>query len=485
MPAEVELKFDLAPGDVELVRNAPALQAAVAESQAYETLYFDTGDRALERAGFSLRVRRSDDRYVQTIKQKNGGSAGLFVRHEWEISVPAFDLQRQELMKGPLKRLLARVPAESLQSLIRTNFVRTRWLVDHRGSRIEVVLDEGRVISGAVEAPICELELELIEGKASGLYRLAKDIGATVPLRLGVLSKAERGNALVDGRLGASAKGEPVRLSPAMTEGEAFQAIANICLRHFRLNEIALLAGKRDPEALHQARVALRRLRSAMTLFGKTLADEEFEHLREELRWFARQFGDARNLDVLIAGLGDKVGPPPELLSMREKAYDRVMTALRARRVQSLFLRMAMWIEGGAWRAGKRASREIGPMAERRLTQQWKKVTRRGADLADLDPKALHQLRVDVKKLRYSAEFLSDLHRDKAVRAGRNRFVSALKTLQERLGDLNDEQVGLELAPWLADLIPAPAKRRSPRATLKAAVQAYERATATAGYWRS
>ncbi len=72
MSHEVELKFDLAPGDVERLRACPALAAEPARTAHYETRYFDTGDGALRSAGFSLRIRRVDRRYAQTVKRKRG-----------------------------------------------------------------------------------------------------------------------------------------------------------------------------------------------------------------------------------------------------------------------------------------------------------------------------------------------------------------------------------------------------------------------------
>ncbi len=69
-----------------------------------------------------------------------------------------------------------------------------------------------------------------------------------MPLRLGVLSKFERGDALVRDRLGRAAKAEPVPLEPGMSASAAFRAVAYACLRQMRLNETVLLGG-RDVEA--------------------------------------------------------------------------------------------------------------------------------------------------------------------------------------------------------------------------------------------
>lgn len=475
MPNEVELKFDLDPDDVALVREAPALASTACESCDHETVYFDTAGRALRAAGFSLRVRRTGDRFVQTMKRRNGGSVGLFVRDEWEDEVPECAPVLDRLKAAAVKRVLARIGTDPLLPLIRTLFSRTRWTVDFRGSCIEIVLDEGRVVSGDSEAPICELELELIHGKPRALFRLAKEIGATVPLRLGVLSKVERGYALTEDLLGAAAGAVPVQLSPEIDQRTAFRAVANACLRQFRLNEIALLSGRRDAESLHHGRVALRRLRSAFVLFRPILVGKEFRHLREDLRWLAGQLGEARDLDVLIARSARATA---DLRRRRDKAYAKVEATLRAPRARALLLRLAAWIEGGNWRHRDAADDPVGPFAQHRLDRLWEKVARRGSKLAELDADSRHKLRIDAKKLRYSAEFLSGLHANRKARARRDRFVAALKTLQDCLGDINDARLGL--AGRSADGGADPSDTE-----LLPARQAFDRAEAAAGYWRS
>ena len=438
MSHEVELKFDLAPGDVERLLASPALAAGPKRIVHYETRYFDTGDDVLRGAGFSLRIRRADGRYTQTVKRKRASKAGLFVRQEWDRPVAGFSLDRGALKSTPLKRLLGAVKPKALASRVRTRFRRSSWLVERRGSRIEVVLDEGVVISGKAEAPICEIELELIEGKPRALFELAGEIGAAVPLRLGVFSKQERGLALAEGRLGQTAKAEPIALAAPLTEADAFRAVAHSCLHHYRLNEIVLLGGA-DANALHQARIALRRLRSALSLFRPTVRGKDLNALRDELGWLAGQFGDARNLDVLLAGDPGLDGDS-SLLEARGRAYERVAAALRAERALRLLLRLAWWVESGAWRYRERASGDASALASSQLERQWRKVRRDASHMGKADSEERHKLRLAVKRLRYSAEFFAGLYGKRSKTAGRDRFIAALKDLQDRLGDLADSE---------------------------------------------
>ena len=411
MARERELKFDIEAGGAGRIARLEPLAGTTPARSDYETLYFDTADGALRRAGFSLIIRRSGDRYVQTIKRKKASSAGLFDRQEWEEEVPDFTLRAEVLKRSALKRWATKAESGEIVPAIRSTIARSAWQVRHRGSRIEVVLDQGRIGNG-VEADVDELELELIRGRATALFDLAGRFAEKVPLRLGVLSKSERGFALSEGRLGHATKAEPTALDSGMSEGDAFRAIAFACLRHVRLNEIVLLE-RQDAEALHQARVALRRLRSALPLFRKTVRDGDHKRLRGELRWFARHFGDARNLDLLLERL-DSAGHDEDLLAplreAHEKAHRRVTRALRSKRARTLFLHLVRWLETGAWRGGLRAGRPITGLAMTQLERRWKRVLKRARDFDSLDAPARHALRIAVKEMRYSAEFLAPLH---------------------------------------------------------------------------
>lgn len=483
MSDEVELKFDVAPDSAAALRGHPIFAAAPAACEDNESLYFDTRDGALRKAGISLRVRRSGGRIVQTAKRKQGEATGLFVRQEWDAEVLHFrlDLSRFE---PRVRRLLARARGKKLKPVVRTRFVRTAWNLEHRGSSIEVVLDEGHVTAGRRTAALTELELELKQGQPVALFDLAMDIGRAIPLRLGTLSKSERGYALAEGRLGNPAKGEPIPLEPAMTEGEAFEAIALACLRQFRLNEIALLAG-RQSEALHQARVALRRLRSAMSLFRGTVRGRDYQGLRDDLRWFAGQLGEARNLDVLMG----EDSPPPfhgnaelraALSPERDRAYDRVEAALASERARLLMLKLACWLALGGWRFKPRAVAPVRLLAAHQLDRQWRKVRRQGEILGALEPEAEHRLRIEIKKLRYAAEFLAGLYPGKPQVGRRDRFIAALKELQERLGIANDARLANEVAARIA---PSETPANVPALELRPTDKAMRRAAAAAGYW--
>jgi triphosphatase len=427
---EIELKLEIERGDVPLIAASPLLASAQCNGANQVTVYYDTADGSLRKQGHSLRVREAQGRFVQTVKPMTA-SAGLFARAEAECEIGSIEpdmAAAHAVLPDSLK------PRDELQPVVRSAVRRTSWRVARGGSTIAVDLDEGTIIGGARSQDFTELELELLSGDPRELLALARALTAQVPARIGVLSKAERGFALAHGLLDRVNKAAAVDVTRAMTVTEAFAVIVNACLRHYRLNE-PLVVARREAEALHQARVAMRRLRSAFSLFKSAIADHDFPRLREELRWFTAQLGDARNLDVY---LGRDLAPNERraVAGRREQAYDQVLVAMNSERVRTLILDLVAWLAVGAWRSGRRATRPIASYASRRLTTVWLSIAHAGHTICEMDEHRRHELRIQIKKMRYAIEFLRGVY-PKAAKQQR-RFANAVEELQESLGRLND-----------------------------------------------
>jgi triphosphatase len=487
MAREIELKLEVEPGAAEALTAAPPLAGRPVDELELAALYLDTPRGALRKAGLSLRVRREGARYVQTLKDKGSGGAGLVARGEWDWELAGLDPDPALLAGTPAARVLKN--GHRLTPLSETQMRRRLWRIDG----IELSLDEGRVRSGTREAAVAELELELKEGEdPAALFALAERLAEAAPLRIGVLSKAERGERLADGRLGRAAKAEKLALDPETDVAGAFAAIAHACLRHYRLNEMVLLA-EAEPGALHQARVAMRRLRSAFSLFGAVVRDAAQAPLREELRWFTGELGDARNLDVLLKRLPKKARKSDAALrarleEAREAAYARARAAIRSERLRRLLLGLVRWIETGAWRESKKARRPIAKFARKRLDGRWQKVAALGPRLGELDEEPRHRLRIEIKKLRYAAEFLAGLQRDAETAERRTAFLAAMEALQDHLGDLNDAATAREILSGLG-LTAREEDRligRGPDepASIAAAERAFADLAAVGPYWR-
>ena len=483
IPREVELKLEIAPHQAGALRGL--LPARPRRRTLQVSTYYDTAKGAVRKAGFSLRVRESNGKYVQTIKGE-GGAAGLFDRPEWETRIEGGEPDFDAIDATPLGAILTKRLRARLEKVSVSTVDRTLWLLDRQGSRIEIVLDEGTIRAGGRECPLCELEIELKRGESAALLDFARTLGEALPLRIGVLSKAERGFALAAGD-DKAAKSVPLVLAGEMTAARGFAAIVQACLRHFRLNE-PLIVQRRDSAALHQARVAMRRLRSALSLFGRTVHDESFPALRAELRWFTDRLGEARNLDVFLAGAGDAPDLEAQrgaLEAARERAYTDAIEAMDSQRFRALMLDLLVWAETGDWSRSDKACAPLAAFAARRLDRQWAKVRDRGVRMETLDESRRHRLRIDIKKLRYALEFMASLHCPRAGDA--RRFTNALEAMQEVLGHLNDMATASALMERFAEG-PAPAPpapdRAAERKLLAKARKHFARLIEIGPYWQ-
>ena len=188
---------------------------------------------------------------------------------------------------------------------------------------------------------------------------------------------------------------------------------------------------------------------------------------------------------ILAAGPQEGVRPDPalrrRLRRQRTQAYQRVQRSLAERRLPALILDLVAWSEAGDWRAGEPARRPIGDFAQARLDRAWKRVRKQGKGLGALSAEDRHRLRIEMKKLRYAAEFFAGLAPGKARRR-QKLFTGHVKDLQELLGDLNDIETRRQLAPQLlegdADL------EVLVSALIARAEQAYGAMRETGPYWR-
>jgi inorganic triphosphatase YgiF len=471
---EIELKLEIPPGGAEALLGLHWLGRDW-KKQKQSSVYFDTPDHDVRKQGHTLRVRAVDGRFIQTVKSLEGGGAGLFQRGEWEhqIDGPLPDAER--LRHTPL----ATIDHSQLRPVVKSDVKRLTCRTRKHGTEIELAIDCGSMRSGKRECPVSELELELIKGDPAEVIALARRVAEHVPVALGVMSKAERGFALADGRLGKVIKAEPVPILPGMSVAEGLAAIIGACLRHYRRNE-SLVVEKRLANALHQARVAMRRLRSAFSLFRTAVADAEFEHLRDELRWFTGTLGDARNLDVYLES---KLGADERkaVQERREGAYDRVIAAMGSARVRSLLFNLVAWSEFGEWRKDGVAQRPLEPYISGRIDRLWHKVSH-AHHLKDMEDHDRHRLRILIKKLRYALEFTEPLFAH--VEEQQKAFAKAVEVLQEALGHLNDCVVARTLVT--ADTWPIEPSEPTvqERALLDEAEDALRQLRQLGPYWR-
>lgn len=437
-PLETELKLELAPSDQSRLNLAGLSATPEGPAKSLISTYYDTPDQQLRKGGYSLRIRESGGRYVQTVKAQPNAASGFFVRPEWEHEIPRARPEPSEM--GPLARDLGADVLKELGRAFVTEIERKVHKVQLNGATIAIADDSGEVRAGRHADPIREVELELESGDPRALFLLARRIGDDIPVRLGVRSKSERGYQLLDRRKSKAFKSEPIALKPDDPTDVAFERIAHSCIRQFRLNETLLLAAG-EPEPLHQARVGLRRLRSAFSIFAPLFAgDERAQLLRAELRWLSVELGQVRDLDVLMQSLSDT--DKQVVADLRATAFTHAMVEVDSARTRLLMLDLTEWLAFGDWRQTplkpELVRRAIGEAAADILTKRAKKFKRHGRKLRELSDEDRHELRKEGKKLRYASEFFAGLYRDGAARPEHRAFLEKLEKLQDDLGELND-----------------------------------------------
>ncbi len=293
---EIEIKLALAPANLPDLAKIPLLRRIkpTARSAIQVSVYFDTNKQKLRKSGVMLRVRHEGRHYTQTIKAI--GSNGAFERDEWEAEIPDNEPDFDRANGTALEVLLTKKLRRRLKPVFETRVRRTVYPLVNNGHAIELTVDRGMIAAGKRSAPLCEIELELKSGKAADLFDVAHELAQTVPVRLAVKSKSERGYEILDGQQERPVKAAAVDLRVGMSAREAFKAVGLACLNQVINNEPALL--KADPEGVHQMRVGLRRLRAAMSLFSVLLRDPQTAAIKTELKWLAGELGPARELEV-------------------------------------------------------------------------------------------------------------------------------------------------------------------------------------------
>jgi triphosphatase len=453
--AEIELKLSIDPDDAPRLGRLPSIRQTSrgrARTQNLYSVYYDTPAFELRGDRVALRLRRDGKRWIQTLKGAGQVHGGLHMREEIDTPVPAQILNHHALAASSASAVFAD-PARraQLHPVFATDFRRTlRNLELVPGTHVELCADFGQVAAGSASLPISEIEIELKRGQPEALLAFASGLLDDIGLRLEPASKAQRGYALATGTGAAPVKAQPPRLDAQMTLTDAFQAVAFACLAHLQANERGLLTGE-GTEYLHQARVALRRLRSAFSVFSVAFPRQALEDILAELRWLGGNLGPARDWDVfatetlpgVMAALPGDVGAHALLertTELRTAANGAARDAVASRRYTKALLSLIAlfyrrpWEALGDEAAAAERTRPLLEFAGAVLARRQRKVVKGGRDLAALDAAALHALRIDIKKARYAAEFFSSLYETEGVRG----YVDALAQLQSLLGGLND-----------------------------------------------
>lgn len=417
-------------------------------------LYHDTADGALAAAGLTLAVVTSGRTHWQRLTRLWPDDAERFDPG----LAPAVLAEQRIDTATPDTRLLADWLADDadqpLQAAPPTAFAAVRGrrsvLALAGAAPMTLELFSGSVRTVAAERPVERLQLRVPPCAVDAALALLRTLAEELPLTVPWVSIAEEARALASGTPPRPLRRGAPDLSGAQSvEDGALRAIGHLTLALAGCAPIAIEGT--NPEGVHQARVAVRRLRSVLALFKPAIGCARVADLRDRLGGLARTLGPARDWDVFIGGtladLRAAFGEDEPIVwlaraaeAARAQAYASVREMLEGPAFRLLTLDLAALVASPPWRTdeslGGAELRESGlrAFAVSALERRWRKVKRLGRDFETLDTERLHRVRIEAKKLRYAGELFGPVFPGKRHR----RFQKALAQLQDCLGHLND-----------------------------------------------
>ena len=463
---EIELKFTLAPKALKALmgKGLDWPDAVAPVKKPLMTRYYDTPNRFFWRHGIALRVRRKGDHWLQNLKWRGVATktttshetlAGGSIRTEWEWPL-SDDQPNIEVIEDALAANL-RLPknlSQKLQLVFETDISRSvqKLKVDDI-SIVEVAYDFGVVRAGAAERILSEVELELEEGHAHDLYRVASALTDQTGARLAGGSKAELGYNLALNNPPKAVKSTAAPLSQDDTSLEALKAQAAQTLQDLLANQAVVLADS-GPEGVHQMRVALRRLDAIVRPLETCLFTPAAQVLLAELKWLRQSLGHIRNWDVFVTETLPNVAKSahsdllrPVAKTMRQEAQQGIVQALNDPRYADLLIKLAQLADGAApfaqWPQASHSAihSPFRGRAARWFIETMAAMEKQGPKLATMAPDKQHRFRLKVKKTRYIADILVPIDVAKPLR----KTAKQMAKLQDGLGEQNDAFTALEL----------------------------------------
>lgn len=448
---EIEFKFSIPPKRLAAVKAAARRGAST--GIRLEARYFDTADKALSSRGIALRLRKEGEQWVQTVKAMGDGPLD---REEHNVTVDdPSALARPALHAGTkagerLRRALDSADGPLVETY-RTEIDRVTRDLAFRGGVVELAFDLGRIVAHGgtpqeKQAPVCELELELKEGAVAGLVEVASQWAAQYGLVLNTVSKAERGERLLAEQWARpAAKARPMAAGGGRKQflkGPNLQraAVAN-CLAQVLVNASEIVEGSGDETHVHQLRIGIRRLRTALRELD-ALAPGRFDPAWEPpLVGVFRSLGQLRDREQALETIGAELREAGAPASGKQSvtATASPLDIISTSEFQAVLIGLMGFTALGH---GASAQEEALGAAKtrrhlhKRLQALRAKVHKDARHFESLSFDEQHSVRKRLKRLRFLAEFVAP-----AIDGDAGDFLASLQPALSALGRLNDEHV--------------------------------------------
>ncbi|SCK43926.1 Inorganic triphosphatase YgiF, contains CYTH and CHAD domains [Variovorax sp. HW608] len=456
---EFELKFQISPS------QRSAVEAAVGRGRSHVTRlrarYFDTADGALAAQHIVLRLRKEGRTWWQTAKAPGGT---LLERHEHNVELPPVSarevpvprIERHEgtpvgaLIHEALRKAGHDPATVELAAVYGTDVRRTTREMRTGDALVELAFDQGEVSAGERSHALCELEIELKSGSPHSMLELAHRWRNRYALWLDTVSKSARGQRLAQG----ASFGDPVKAVPPSLDDDSDDgpqvlcAVIKTCLSQILANASEVAAGSTDAEHVHQLRVGIRRLRTAlreMEALAPSLIDPAWE---SALVTAFRALGRQRDRDHLLQDVQPRleaVGAPPIAWADAAPPPDPA-DVVRSAEFQNTLLELVAATLPTETADDDAAAEE--PAAQpaparkplrKRLSKLHRQVVRDGQRYEALEPAAQHRVRKRLKRLRYLGEFVAPMFGSRDAK----RYLKKLEPAQDALGQHNDNAVAI------------------------------------------
>jgi triphosphatase len=467
---ELELKFAVPSYQQSILRKN--IDTKTAQQQRLSAYYFDTPNQELAKKGIALRIRFEDSQWVQTLKTAGDGVAkrvelntvlsltGTPDTLDVSSLVPDISLITEPTVVAELTSIM---PLDQLAQALTvqyfTDVQRTSRQIKKNNSRIEIAYDIGKVgigrlnlqksanNPGLTQSDIHEIEFELLEGDPSDLIEVAKTWCKKYKLYLSTVTKAQRGSLLLANKQYA----QPVKadlavlqLHKGISQFAFLQAVVNNCLVQILPNASAIAEGSPDGNLVHQLRVGIRRLRTALKhfKFAQDYIDPNWLMVLKQTFSLLGEYRDKEILQIKTQPLLESVGAPHVEWST---AVDIMpIDAVRANDFQILLLELIGFTHLPVPADSPKAKAPVAKKLEKLFTA----IAVASDKFASLDTDSQHGVRKDLKSLRYVSEFAAPLFASqtngkKGKKATKlNAFLQYLEPAQDVLGEYNDNVVG-------------------------------------------
>ncbi|MEB3753392.1 CHAD domain-containing protein [Acinetobacter sp. MD2(2019)] len=401
--------------------------------------YFDTQDCKLAKKLMALRIRKEGEHWIQTFKSSGESHLQRF-EHEFDLGtskkIPSLNLAIYQNEPQALA-LLNQALGEHWQALelqFETIVQRHYRIIDLNQSKIEVCLDLGSLKSQQHERPIQEVEFELKSGQIHDLIALTSQWVNRYHLWLDVRSKAERGHLLAQNkRVSPATTMQAFQLDAHLSAENAIKAMVANCLEHILPNVAAISEHIADASHVHQARVAIRRLRSLLKHFSGW-STQMNTTWNKQLAELFRQLGNSRDQTIIQQSILPKMKKAGLNVQLATTMNDDAI-------LSSIFqdpLTTQLWLElldfAYTPNLALDSTYKLKTKAAKVLKKLHHKIAKSALNYKKLNLTQKHDLRKELKALRYNIEFVQGLYSKKTTQ----RYVKKLASLQKVFGQYHD-----------------------------------------------